>query len=209
MIIQLTNEDKAEKMNTMKENLHQKAAEKTLKAIIEASEKLFVEKGFAGTSIGSIAKEAGINQSLIYHYFKDKKELWREVKSGIISKTLGDEHLKKAPSVQSLDELLDHLVTLRLHLYSQSKNLIRMLLWQALEDQTEVIGGTSEEWLESWMKQISLLQKQKKMNRKWTPYEVMISLNAVVWAPFITGAFKGNIEPFCQKKVKELKELLS
>lgn len=192
----------------MRENLHQKAAQRTLATILEASEKQFVEKGYSGTSIGAIAKEAGINQSLIYHYFEDKKALWREVKSHIVQKALGDDNLKKAPALQSLDELLDHLVTKRLNLFFQNKNLVRMLLWQALEEKSENISGTSQEWLDSWMQEIASLQKQKKITVAYTPYEIMLSLNAAVWAPFITGTFKGNIDLFIQKKLVELKGFL-
>lgn len=191
----------------MRPNLHQKAAEKSLATILEAAEKLFVEKGFSGTSIGAIAKEAGINQSLIYHYFEDKKALWREVKGRIVSNTLGNDHLKMAPELDSLDELLDHLVYQRLHLYFHNKNLVRMLLWQALEE-GETISGTSEAWLDSWMQQIATLQKKKKLTKAYTPYEVMLSLNAAVWSPFITGRFTGNIDDFCKKKVQELRSIL-
>lgn len=193
----------------MKINLHQKAREETLATILNASEKLFVDKGFSGTSIGAIAKEAKINQSLIYHYFQDKKALWREVKSHIITNTLGPEHLLQAPDIDSLDELLEHLVTRRLQLYSKNKNLVRMLLWQALEEEGETISGTSEAWIESWIKQIEALQKKKKLTSDYTPYEIMISLNAIVWAPFLTGPFKGDINAFCKKKLQELKKTYS
>jgi AcrR family transcriptional regulator len=189
----------------MRENLHQKAAEKSLATILDASEKLFVEKGFSGTSIGAIAKEAGINQSLIYHYYENKKDLWRAVKSHIIAKTLGDVHLRKAPAIKSIDELLEHLVTSRLRLYFHNKNLVRMLLWQALEENEDQISGTSDVWLDSWMKEIASLQKRKKLTLKYTPYEVMLSLNATVWAPFLMGPFTGSLEDFCSKKVQELK----
>ncbi len=189
----------------MRQNLHQKAAERTLAAILEASEKQFVEKGYSGTSIGAIAKEAGINQSLIYHYFEDKKALWREVKSHIIQKALGDDNLRKAPHLTSLDELLDHLLTKRLTLFFENKNLVRMLLWQALEEKSDNISGTSEEWLDSWIKEIASLQKKKKITTNYTPYEIMLSLNAAVWAPFITGTFKGKIAPFIEKKLQELR----
>ncbi len=195
-------------MKIMKQNLHQKAAEKSFATILEASEKLFLEKGYSGTSIGSIAKEAGINQSLIYHYFEDKQALWRKVKSHIIEKALGDEHLKQAPSISTLDELLDHLFTKRFELYYNNPNLVRMLLWQALEENTQSISGTSEEWLDSWMKQIASLQKKKKLSTTYTPYEVMLSLNAAVWSPFLTGPFKGKIAPFIKKKLHELHQSL-
>jgi TetR/AcrR family transcriptional regulator len=52
----------------------------TKEAILEAAEKLFVENGYAETSISRIAKEAGVTKSLIHHHFGSKQELLTEVK---------------------------------------------------------------------------------------------------------------------------------
>lgn len=53
-------------------------AERTRKSILLAAREEFFEKGFNGTRIESIAKRAGINKQLIYHYFKNKDELMNE-----------------------------------------------------------------------------------------------------------------------------------
>jgi len=46
--------------------------ESTKKEILDVSLKLFAEKGYYGTSISSIAKEAKISKGLIYNYFESK-----------------------------------------------------------------------------------------------------------------------------------------
>ena len=46
----------------------------TEKSILEAAERLFLEKGFALTSTTMIAKEVGCNQSLIHYYFRSKEK---------------------------------------------------------------------------------------------------------------------------------------
>lgn len=43
--------------------------------ILEAAVKTFASKGFHGTRVSDIAKEAGIAYGLIYHYFKNKEEI--------------------------------------------------------------------------------------------------------------------------------------
>ena len=48
--------------------------EKELK-ILDASLKLFVERGFHGTSTAEIAKTAGVATGTLFHYFKTKEEL--------------------------------------------------------------------------------------------------------------------------------------
>jgi len=49
--------------------------EKTKKQILDAGLKVFAVKGYHGTSISDIAKEAGVSKGLAYNYFKSKKEL--------------------------------------------------------------------------------------------------------------------------------------
>ncbi len=43
--------------------------------IVRASISLFSEKGFDGTRVNEIAKEAEVNKALIYYYFKNKEDI--------------------------------------------------------------------------------------------------------------------------------------
>jgi AcrR family transcriptional regulator len=47
--------------------------------IMQASLHLFAEKGFHGTSMRDIAREADITEGLIYHYFASKRDLFRAI----------------------------------------------------------------------------------------------------------------------------------
>lgn len=49
--------------------------EKTKKQILDAGLKVFAVKGYHGTSISDIAKEADVSKGLAYNYFKSKKDL--------------------------------------------------------------------------------------------------------------------------------------
>lgn len=48
----------------------------TEQIILEAAEKLFLEKGYALTSTTEIAKEAGCNQAMVHYYFRTKDKLF-------------------------------------------------------------------------------------------------------------------------------------
>lgn len=48
---------------------------KTKQSIIDAGLKLFAHRGYHGTSIADIAKEASISKGLAYNYFSSKSEL--------------------------------------------------------------------------------------------------------------------------------------
>jgi AcrR family transcriptional regulator len=47
--------------------------------ILKVSLHLFAEKGFHGTSMRDIAREANITEGLIYHYFASKRDLFRAI----------------------------------------------------------------------------------------------------------------------------------
>ena len=49
------------------------------KRILWVAERLFLEKGFSGTSTTEIAKAVGCNQALIHYYFRTKEKLFWEV----------------------------------------------------------------------------------------------------------------------------------
>jgi AcrR family transcriptional regulator len=51
----------------------------TEQAILEAAERLFLEKGFALTSTTEIAKTVGCNQALVHYYFRTKENLFNTI----------------------------------------------------------------------------------------------------------------------------------
>ena len=47
--------------------------------ILFSAEKIFAEKGFAGTSIREISKDAKVNVSMISYYFGSKEKLFERI----------------------------------------------------------------------------------------------------------------------------------
>jgi TetR/AcrR family transcriptional regulator len=52
-------------------------AETTRDAILGAAEEIFARDGFSGARVDDIARQAGYNKALIFHYFDDKLGLYR------------------------------------------------------------------------------------------------------------------------------------
>ena len=50
--------------------------ERTRAAILDASRRLFLERGYAGTPINAITEACGISRAGFYTYFKDKREIF-------------------------------------------------------------------------------------------------------------------------------------
>ncbi len=92
-------------------------AEERRENILDAAQRVFCTKGFSGASIRDIAREAGITEGLIYHYFESKDNLqeavwkersWRAQLERILSNAEGK------PLEQVLKEMVrDFLRTLR------------------------------------------------------------------------------------------------
>jgi AcrR family transcriptional regulator len=66
---------------------------RTREAILEASRKLFLERGYAGTRINNITDACGISRAGFYTYFRDKREVFN---------TIGEETYKEIVAVVSL-----------------------------------------------------------------------------------------------------------
>lgn len=47
------------------------------KKIIEAAKELFIENGFAETSMSDIAAKVGINRPALHYYFRTKDKMFR------------------------------------------------------------------------------------------------------------------------------------
>ncbi|MFU3247580.1 TetR/AcrR family transcriptional regulator [Pseudomonas paraeruginosa] len=67
-------------MGTHKIEIRRRNVEK----ILLAAEKVFSEKGYAGTSMGNIAEEAELPRSNLHYYFSTKDELYRDVLLGLL-----------------------------------------------------------------------------------------------------------------------------
>lgn len=52
------------------------SAEQTRNRILQVARSAFARGGFAGTSVRSIAAQAGVDQALVHHYFGTKKQLF-------------------------------------------------------------------------------------------------------------------------------------
>lgn len=116
--------------------------------ILKAARELFVVHGYAGTSIGKIAKLAGVNHSLIFHHFNNKDQLWLAVKLEILNKS---EQVKPIipkttlPLHKFLSQAYRHL----LDFYQNHPDIVRLIYWQRLEvsDQQYVRSSNYNDWV--------------------------------------------------------------
>ena len=106
--------------------------EATRKALLDAAEAVFLEKGFGNTALSEIARRAGMTKSLIHHYFGSKENLWREVKQ----QRFDHYALKQMQMLQEAEptaDLLSDSVKLYFRFLKQNPEIVRILAWMFLE----------------------------------------------------------------------------
>ncbi len=77
----------------------------TKQNIVKTALELFLQNGYEKTSMNDIARKVGITKPAIYHHFKNKDELFREVLS-IFFREMGEWSRSRFGSCKTLKELL-------------------------------------------------------------------------------------------------------
>jgi AcrR family transcriptional regulator len=171
---------------------------KTRKKILQAAATLFVQGGFEGISISQIAKKAEVNQSLIYHYFDSKKDLWKSVKNYYVDAYVNKEILK-LDAEKGLKNILKQIVCSRWEFYEQHPEILRMVGWQRLETaKNKLIGGTLFS-PDNWKEVFSQLQKQGKIKE-----EINLDMMILFITSLITGALTEDYKDILNSKKTKL-----
>lgn len=181
--------------------------ETTKSKILAAARSLFVENGFAGTSMGNIAKLAAVNHSLIFHHFKNKEQLWLSVKQDIVNEatrqiaTLPDHDIP-------FDEFLREVFRRNLRFYQDSPDIVRMINWQRLEkDSAQAIGVTNSGDMTNWIQAFRYYQSrgdiQSSLKPEWIVTLILSIISSAALDPnvFIAGDQMDGYMAFCMEAV--------
>lgn len=195
------------KKKVMKKNTHSRpSADATRASILNSALQLFARQGFAGTSISQIAKKAKINQSLIYHHFINKQQLWIEVKKHVMEKFKKKRGMILSDILNSEDPyyLIENLIRYRFDLYDSFPVLRRIIDWQFLEANPYELRGYDTETFEAFIRYIERLQAKGKIIKHYTADLLLLYIFHVP-VGFFKG-YKDMAEGFSGKLLKERKE---
>lgn len=95
----------------MTKTQRQLQSEQTRQQIINAATRLFVRKGFFGTSISDLSKAAGLTKGALYHHFENKDALFFAVIESVRqtwNKTVVREVLKSKNALTRLTTLIEN-----------------------------------------------------------------------------------------------------
>lgn len=114
--------------------------EQTRALILAKSTVLFAAKGFEGTTISEIVEATGFNKRMIYHYFGDKKGLyraifvheWAQLKESF---DLAFQKRIEAASQQPVQsqELIQDALSIYFDFIASNQDFVRLMMWEGLE----------------------------------------------------------------------------
>ena len=96
-------------------------------AILEAAKKAFAEKSFEAVSISQIAKSAGISDGLVYHYFRDKRDLLFHVLRIFYERIMVDLE-DKVMSKSGFEAQLEALIRRHIEVFVADRDLCRLFI---------------------------------------------------------------------------------
>jgi TetR/AcrR family transcriptional regulator len=112
--------------------------------VLDAAERLFAERGFAGTSLRDIAVASGVSHPLIQHHFGTKECLY-----GAVLRRCGEDYAARFPDLLAVTEQPVDLRTEMGRLFGffrEHAPLLRMVGWARLEGKHELLSCGKELW---------------------------------------------------------------
>lgn len=150
--------------------------ERTRGLILSAALKEFAAHGFAGARVDAIARSAGINKRMLYHYFGDKEELFRAVlRRKITERQAWAESLSGDPA-ESLPFWFEATC--------KDMEWVRLLTWEALSGEDTVIDeATRRAAAEQGLKRIRQRQAGGQISPEFDPRHIMLAMRSLTMFP--------------------------
>jgi AcrR family transcriptional regulator len=103
----------------------------TRKQILDASLRLFSERGFARTTVRDIAREAGITDAAIYYHFESKRDLLEALveERGFLA---GLKQLEQVAAELPLEETLSWMARGAVNIMDENRDFLRLIIMEGL-----------------------------------------------------------------------------
>lgn len=191
--------------------------------IIETAQQLFIEKGFAGTSMSDIAATVGINRPTLHYYFRTKDKMFKAVFSSIVMSLMPKIHDIIQLDVSFVDRMgmiLDEYI----ELFTKDPYLPKFICGEIQRDVNHLLESAKELQFDTALSLVkdTLLKEMEAGKIKKVPLPmVFLTFYSLLTYPFlvrnlITTLFLDNEEDFTsflqewkQHIITELTNLLS
>jgi AcrR family transcriptional regulator len=163
--------------------------------ILDASLRLFSEKGFARTSVRDIARDAGITDAAIYYHFASKRDLFEALfeERGI---TPALSQLEQATFAEPPLEVLTALAVVALEILHRNKDFMKVIFSEAISEDplaSDEYRMVTERWRNG---QARILQEYVRRG-DLRPFDVDVAARQLVVlavGPFIDALMSGQAQ---------------
>jgi TetR/AcrR family transcriptional regulator len=169
----------------------------TKQRLLDAAEREFAARGFAGARLREIADGAGVQPALIHHYFVDKQGLYRAVLDRALVPT-STESWNLIETRRDIEGLLEGFVELLIRFYAVHQNLLAILRHEALSGSTiltDVIGERTQPILEAVAAFLEDRQRAGELRSDLTAYELITLGISMVMYPFVESGLVEALMP--------------
>ncbi len=148
--------------------------------ILDAAERLFLDKGFVRTSTTEIAKEAGCNHAMVHYYFRTKDRLFEKIFENKIVLFTNAFHTPNVPG-ESFEDKLKRMIEAHFDVLLDNPKLPMLILSDMTNSSTrialarEALGNNPQLIFESLGKDLE--REIKKGNiRPITPQDLLFTI---------------------------------
>jgi AcrR family transcriptional regulator len=182
----------------------------TEQAILEAAEKLFIEKGYDATKTTEISKAAGVNHAMLHYYFRTKENLFTQIfeqKAVILLGFLTDSFEDDGPFLEKLGKGIE----MHFDFLSQNIELPLFVLREVVQDKRRkafIIEKIFPVGKELTHKMHSAIEREVKKGRirPIKTYDLLLNIASLNVFTFVAAQVLFDIEE--SKDSKELKSFL-
>lgn len=151
--------------------------ERSRERILAAAFKEFAAHGFAGARVDRIARRAGINKRMLYHYFGDKEGLFREVLRRKMAQRQAWGVATPDDPTESLPFWFDN--------SCQDVDWIRLLEWEALQfvEQRLIDEQKRREAAQTALQRIRRRQRLGHLSNEFDARHILLAMIGLTWLP--------------------------
>ena len=129
--------------------------------IINAARAVFIEKGYAETSMSEIAARVGINRPTLHYYFRTKEKMFQAVFSGIVSSVIPKVFEALMQQEKTISERIENIIDAYYALFLENPHLPMFMLRELNRDSELLISTIKElQVVESAHNAINSLQNE-------------------------------------------------
>jgi len=168
-------------LQEVRDHKRDRDSDHTRKIILDAAEKLFSERGFAGTSMRDISEVSGVSQALIHHHFGSKRMLYHEVKRQAIERfweRWANRSVAEIEQEIKPEQFLSEGIEAFFWFVRDNENIIRLSIWACLEGDTDLWPGEKES-IELLAQEVAKAQEAGIINPEIDPHMFTLMIEAV------------------------------